>query len=273
MQADRIGIDSLSFLNLPPVESVHIAADLGCRYISIAFDPLSANPHGYPIRSLRDDAGLRRDLAAVLKDRGVSISVAEGFMVTPGTDIGACSGDLDLLGELGVSRANILSIDRDRTRSLDQIGSFVALADARGIESVVEFVPGLAIGTLSDALAAIRHIGSPNLRLVIDCMHLIRSGSSAADVAALDPDLIGYAQICDVPLVATVANYSDEACHHRLPPGEGELPLLDILAALPRDVIIGLEVPMAGAAEAGIGPYERLKPCVESLRALLDRLE
>jgi hypothetical protein len=53
----------------------------------------------------------------------------------------------------------------------------------------------------------------------------------------------------------------------------GELPLLDVLAVLPREIIVGLEVPMRGRAEAGIGPHERLSGCVNATRGLLKRLD
>ena len=49
----------------------------------------------------------------------------------------------------------------------------------------------------------------------------------------------------------------------RLPPGEGELPLAAMLAALPDDRVVGLEIPMRSHAEAGISALDRLLPCVQ----------
>jgi len=97
---------------------------------------------------------------------------------------------------------------------------------------------------LTIALAAIDHVGSPNFSLLIDTMHVLRSGSLAADLAAIDPALIGYVQICDAPLEPVVANYAEESLFERMVPGEGELPLREILAVLPPGRVIGLEVPM-----------------------------
>ena len=102
-------------------------------------------------------------------------------------------------------------------------------------------------------------------------MHLYRSGGSAADVAALDPALIGYAQLCDVPITAPHDDYMREACFQRRAPGDGELPLAALIAALPDDVRIGLEVPMLAAADAGVKPLERLRPAVVTAEALLRR--
>nr|WP_321572636.1 hypothetical protein [Parafrankia colletiae] len=48
--------------------------------------------------------------------------------------------------------------------------------------------------------------------------------------------------------------------------------MLDMLAALPRDRVIGLEVPIRSQAEAGVGPADRLARCVEATRGLLAQL-
>ena len=107
-------------------------------------------------------------------------------------------------------------------------------ADA-AMETTLEFSTGLAIADLATALDAVRAVGRPDFRLLIDTMHLVRSGSGPADVAVLDPALIGYIQLSDVPLVPTIADYMEEACFERMVPGTGEAPLLEILDALPRD--------------------------------------
>jgi hypothetical protein len=64
-------------------------------------------------------------------------------------------------------------------------------------------------------------------------------------------------------------NYMQEATFERMVPGEGELPLQDIVDALPPDIVIGLEVPRLALAEAGVSHFDRVKPCVEAARGLL----
>ena len=268
-----IGIEYISVFGLPPVEFVNLAADLGCAHIGTALVPMPHNPHGYPPWSLVQDRALRREVIAAMRDRGVSISLGEGFFVRPNSDIRDRAADLDIMCELGVKHINTLSIDPDRTRSFDQFAVLAEMTAALGVQTVVEFGPPLAVADLPTALAAIRHVRQPNCRLLIDTMHLVRSGSSAADIAALDRDTIGYIQLCDAPLVSRFSEYAEEAKFERLPPGTGELPLLDILAALPPDLPIGLEVPQRSQAEAGVGPRERLGRCVEAALNLLRRLE
>jgi sugar phosphate isomerase/epimerase len=84
--------------------------------------------------------------------------------------------------------------------------------------------------------------------------------------------VLGQIQLSDVPLRSTKEyHYAEEAMYHRMAPGEGELPLAEMLAALPGDRVVGLEVPMRSRAEAGVSAYDRLLPCVQSARALLAR--
>lgn len=270
---DRIAIEFISALGLPPVEFVELAADLGCRHIGMALEPIVAHSKAYPMWSLRKDAGLRRDTIATMRRRGVSVSLGEGFLARPNQDIRDASSDLDMMCELGAKQVNIVSVDPDLGRAFDQCAIFAELAGARGLAATLEFMPGLPIGDLESAAAAVRYCERPNFRILIDAMHFFRSGSDAAQLAALDPDQIGYVQLCDVPLISRHATYSEEARAARLPPGEGELPLLDFLAALPADLLVGLEVPMLARAEAGIGPHQRLTGCIAATCDLMQRAE
>jgi sugar phosphate isomerase/epimerase len=257
---------------LPPVEFVALAADLGCAHIGMSLAPMPSIPNLYPMWSLREDAPLRRDLMVAMRDRGISISLGEGFLIMPGVDIAGAAADMDLMRELGIGRVNVLSLDPQASRGFDQCASFAQLAEQRGLQATLEFVPGLPIGDLPTALAAVHHVGKSNFRLLIDAMHVFRSGSQVSEVAAIDPSLIGYVQLCDVPRVSTFANYGDEARYERLPPGKGELPLLELLRALPRGLIVGLEIPMLGQANAGVSPYDRLSSAVQAARDLLERV-
>lgn len=266
---------ALGFLNgfgLPPVEFVELAADLGCRYVSAVVQGAPLVPLGYPPFSLKDDAALRRDVLAAMTHRGVAASLGDGFLVLPGTDTGAFDADLDVLAELGVPRINVVSLDPDVPRTFDQFAVLTDAAAQRGIQTVVEPVPGLTVGDLTTALAAREYVGRTDFRLLIDTMHVVRGGSSAADIAALDPDCIGYAQLNDTTMRPRLDNYMEEAMFERMVPGDGDLPLLDILTALPRDIIVEIEVPQRSLALAGVSPIDRMRPCVDAARHLLTEI-
>ena len=265
---DKLGIEFISVFGLPPAPFVELTADLGCRNLSLGLQPLDCNPHDYPSYSLSDPA-LQREFKAALRDRGVAFALAEGFFVLPGRDVGDYAADLDLICELGAQRINSLGLEPDRGRCFDQFAALAELAGRRGLATTLEFLPASTVGDLSTAAAVAKHVGRLDFGVLVDTMHLVRSGGTAADVAAQPPGVITYAQLCDCPLISPYATYAEEAKYERLPPGEGEFPLLDILKALPRDLVIGLEVPQRRLAEAGVGPHERLGRCVEAAGALL----
>lgn len=261
----RLGVEQLTVLGLTPLEFVNLVADLGCNCISTG---LSGMP-GYAAFSLRDDKVLRRELSAALRDRGVSISLGEGCIVRPGRDFRDMAGDLDIFQELGTERINTVSMDPDLGRSLDQFGVLAEMSAARGMKSSIELCPVLTINTLASAVTAVRHVGRKDFTLLLDTLHLGRSGATADELAALDPAMIGYIQLSDAPLNPTNPNYMDEATFDRMVPGEGELPLRDYLSVLPRDVVVSLEVPSRALAAAGLSPRDRLERCVKAARALL----
>jgi hypothetical protein len=56
-----------------------------------------------------------------------------------------------------------------------------------------------------------------------------------------------------------------------LPPGEGEFPLDEILAVVPIEQPVSLEVPMDRRREAGASAQERARVVVEAAQKLLAR--
>jgi sugar phosphate isomerase/epimerase len=224
-----LGIEFISVLGMPPVEFVHLAADLGCRYISTPLAGAGLESLGYPAFSLKEDLRLRQDLRTAMDDRGVSISLGEGMMIAPGADVSNLAADLDVMAELGAAQVNTLSFDPDRNRTFDQLATLTEMAAERGIGTTVELAPGMTIGDPPTVLAAIEHVGRPDLRLAVDTMHWARSGYGAGELRQLGPDKIGYVQLSDTTLKPRVRPYLREAMYERMAPGEGELPLAEIL--------------------------------------------
>jgi sugar phosphate isomerase/epimerase len=269
----QLSLEFISVFGLPPPAFIQLAADLHCQFVSVVLEPIDYNPQGYPKYSIRTDRALRREILAAMRDTGVQLSLGEGFAILPNADVRAAyAADLDTLAELSVKRINSVAFDPDLTRTFDQIGTLTELAAIRGIETLVEFAPVFSIADLPTALAAIRHVGRKDCRLLIDTMHVARTGCRTEDLAALDPSAVAYIQLCDAPLVPTIVDYMEEAMYERMVPGAGELPLFDILAALPAQRIVGLEVPQRSLADAGVGPDIRMRRCVEGARNLLKRL-
>ena len=266
---DRLAIEFICVFGMPPVKFIELAARLDCPRIGLAPEPIVTLPDLYEPWSLRTNHALRRDVAKALKDNGVTISLGEGFLLMPQIPEERLAADMDILAEVGANLINAVCLHADLAAHVDSFGRFAEMAGERGLSVTVEFMPGIPLGTLSAAHALVKAVDRPNAGILLDAMHLFRSGGTVADLAAIDPAHIGYAQLCDVPLTPIIAEYADEARYERFAPGDGELPLTDFIKALPDDVLVGIEIPQRSLTEQGVGAAERLGPALAKARAIL----
>src|SRR5690606_5508548 len=151
------------------------------------------------------------------------------FLIMPGISQDRLVSDMDLMAGLGATQVNAVCLEAEFAANVDGFGKFAELAGERDLTVTVEFLPGMTIGSLAAADALVRQVGRSNAGILLDALHLFRAGSTAADLAAIDPAHIGYAQLCDVPLAPPIAEYADEARFERKAPGDGELPLADFI--------------------------------------------
>jgi len=270
----KLGIEMLTLLSMPPVEYIKLAAELGCKEVSTGLAGMPLTMFGikdfapYPDWSLRDDPALRREMKAAMDDTGVRIGLGEGFSARADGDVRDFAGDLDILTELGALRINAICMEDDLEMAKDQLAILAGMAAERGLIFTIEFFPPTGITSLNSAIDVIDHIGRGKARLLLDTTHLFRTGSTVEDVAALDPDLIGYVQLSDGRLAPFDENYMAVAMFARDVPGEGELPLRELMTVLPEDVTVSLEVPRLDDLRGGMSPRDHAARCVAAARAI-----
>ena len=85
-----------------------------------------------------------------------------------------------------------------------------------------------------------------NTGILIDTLHFARSEGSLDDITAIASDRLPMVHVCDAKAGRsfTTEQLLHTARAERLPPGEGDINIRDILGRLPSEVAIGLEVPM-----------------------------
>ena len=145
---------------------------------------------------------------------------------------------------------------------VQRFGELCERAAPAGVVVVLEFLPIFTIGTLADAVGVVEEVGHPNGAVLVDTLHLARSGGSPDDLRGLPPRLLPYLQVADAPpasrRAATRDTLRDEALHGRLLPGDGALPLDAALAAVP-DVPLSLELRSAALMAPIPDPTERAR--------------
>ena len=127
--------------------------------------------------------------------------------------------------------------DDDKARRVATFAGVCDLAARYGMEALVEFNPYSGCRSLGEAAELAREAGRPNGKLLIDVLHLSRSGGSPEDARKLDPALVPLVHFCDAPPRPTDDRSVDELRREsrtaRLLPGEGSL-WLDRTARRPR---------------------------------------
>src|SRR5207302_11309346 len=116
--------------------------------------------------------------------------------IMPGIEIADAAATMDVMAELGAPMVNTIVMEQDRARAFDQFAAYAAMAEARGMLACLEYMPMMWPIDIHEASAFVACSGAANARVLIDAMHFYRGGSSAADLAAIDPAMIGYVQIC-----------------------------------------------------------------------------
>jgi sugar phosphate isomerase/epimerase len=258
-------LDFLTAVEASPVRLAELAAANGCQSISFMVHPVQ----GVPDFGMNSDTPMRRETKQRCADLGVTVDMVEGFLLTPEVNIAAFAPSLESSAWLGAKSANVVLRDSEEARLAETFTAFRDLAASFGMVTLAEwsrrtcFPSPAAIGRF---LAA---VGDGAL-LQVDFLHTQRGDFGPADIAALDPRIVGRGQISDGPAEMPVDQQFAEAIGGRLTPGDGVLPLKDFIRALPPSTVIGIEVPNTALKDQGISAQERVRRAVAGTRALLE---
>lgn len=236
-----LSLAHLTVLDVAPPALFDLAARAGYQNVGIRVLPAVPGTVSHPLSRAAVIEWRRR-----MADAGVGVHDVEFVPLTPDVRIGDYAQALALAAELGARRINVSGDDADSDRLAEQFGALCDLAADVGIGVDLEFMRFRIVGTLPQAFDVIRRAARPNGRLLIDLLHLFRSGGTAEMLREIPASALGSVQLCDARLEdPTDARIADEARQGRLFPGEGELPLIAFMDALPRTIAVGAEVPCA----------------------------
>lgn len=154
----------------------------------------------------------------------------------------------------------------DHGATVDAVHDLTLRCERQGVRLALEY---MAWTTPNDPVGAIEIAGLTGCVLVVDLLHHVRVGAGPAELRAIvESGALGWVQLCDAPLARpTTDQLVTEARHGRMCPGDGELPLGELLACLPDGVTISVEV--QSDALIGVAPGERAKLLHDRARALL----
>ena len=260
-----LSLAHLTVLDAGPAELIEAAAAGGFDAAGLRIVPPLPGDAIVPVIG---DTALVREIKARMAHLGVSIWDVEAVWLMPHTDVGALAPALDLAVELGVRHVLTVGHDPDRGRLRANLSRFGEACRERGLRLMLEFIPYAEIGTLAAAHSLLQEASLPDAGILVDALHLSRSGGFPADLGRYDPALFPYVHLCDAPVVLPpVDGLRAEARGGRLLPGEGGLPLPAFLAACAPGTAAAVEAP--SARHASLPPTERARLAGAAARRLL----
>lgn len=246
-----LAVATLTALELEPHHLADAAVASGLDAITVRmFEPRS----GETLMPLASDAVLLRKTRTRLDHLGATVLDVEALTLGPDTDLDAVMPGLEAAARLGARHLLVIGGHKDPPALAAALHDLCERCAPFGIRPALEFMVFSAVPSLRAAVEIVTAADHPAAAVLVDPLHLARSGGTPEQVAAeaaRRPDLFPYAQLCDAPAQppagGTRALYH-EAVTGRLCPGDGGLPLGRLLAAFPPGIPLALEAPVAALA-------------------------
>lgn len=277
--AREIGIDHLTMLDVSPPELVRVAYEAGFDAVSPRVSVSTPEEEPWP---MSPGSPMLEETARRLEATGVRALSVEVVRIGPETRREDYEAALEAGARLRARYVTVNSDDPNLDRASDTFAALVADARAYGLRPVVEPIPYTRVSNLTEAVYVAERSGGGGI--LLDALHFSRYGGRVEALRSLDPALLSYVQLCDAPLAppsglprprrlprGQSTNGTDlqlESRAMRLLPGDGELPLAELLAALPEGMPVSVEAPVLSLREA-LGPVEFARRAREAVEGVL----
>lgn len=244
MTRPPLSLGHLTFIDLAPPDLVDRAAAGGFGAVGLRLAPAREDEAPWPL--LGDAPPMLRETRRRLDAHGLGVLDVDVLRLTPAVRIDGYAPLLTTAAELGARFAVVCGFDEDAARLTERFGALCALAEPFGVRPMLEPMLYSSVRSTAAAARIVAASGSTYGGVLVDTIHLARTGGGPDDVAAIDPARLSYVQINDAPAAAPVGGIDAvvaESRQNRLPPGEGELPLRAVLGVLPPDAPVSVEAP------------------------------
>lgn len=259
---------ALTVLDAAPDAQIRAAASAGFQGIGLRLNPLLPSD---PV--VVGNLAQEKAVETALNETGLAVIEIGVFPVKPDLDVEALAPVLSFSHKIGAQFLTCPVEDASKQRRLQTLARLCELAESCALDVLVEFNPYSACASLSEAAELVSACGRPNARLLIDALHLSRSGGKPADLLTIDPELIALVHLCDAPPPPDLSRSADELRREsrtaRLYPGEGALWLGELLDYLPVGTPLSVEAP--SAAHAHLTAQERATAAFAATRRFLQR--
>lgn len=244
---NRLVLAPVTINELDPPALIEAAHEAG--FASVDLRVLGA-PGAAPVAPVIGNRPMIAAIAAALADTGVTLFSATGLWLVPDFSLDAALPALEVAARLGAECFLAVGNDPDEARMTANLGRLAIAARAHKLRLALELMPYTAVNSLAKANRMVASCPEGDPGLLIDALHLARSGGTPAEVAAIPPERIAYLQLCDAPAALPDGlTLRQESLSARLYPGDGALPLMALMDSLPNGVVVDVETPVFGDRE------------------------
>jgi sugar phosphate isomerase/epimerase len=218
-------------LMLNPAKFVEITAKTGWQASGVWFDPESWT------------ASTARKVKKRIDDTGIEIVDMEVVRLGKGNDNGKIL--INAAYEVGASNILVVSSLDSPQETADRISQLCSQAEEGNICVCLEFMKFTNVKNLSDALEIVGLVDAPNVGILLDLLHVVRSKTSFNEIRACDPKLFPYVQWCDGTADPTGWSNTDlvrDALDDRLIPSQGELNAAEFESLFDEKIPFSIEV-------------------------------
>lgn len=261
-----VSLAHLTMVQVSPPDLVAIAGRTGYDFVGLRLTEVTGGD-AWPIIT---DRQLLKATLQELAASGVGVLDVELIRLRPETEVSDFKPVLDTAAELGAKHVLTQGHDAEWNRLVENYSAFCDLAASYGMTSDVEFLTWTGMRGLSEANQLVEAAGRENAGIMIDTLHFARSGCRPEDIDEISPSRFRFVQLADAagPAPTTTEGLIFTAREDRLFPGEGDLDLRTILAHLPSNIPVAVEIPNSALA-ARMTNEQRAAAACEATRNLL----
>src|SRR5262252_5270684 len=240
-----------------PLDYISAAAAAGYRHVGLRLNP---SP-GFSFHPVVGNATLIAEMKSVLAAAGLRVLDVYSFYLQPETDVVAFKPAIELAAEFGARYLVTMGADADWSRQRENFVRICEIAAGCGLTCIVEPAVIRPLANVAQTQRLIREAGCANVAICVDPLNFSRAGDQASDLRRIDPKLLPYAQICDgiigpdEPNPALLGRMSP---NRRTLLGEGNVPLADILDALPAGLPLSIELPPQSGRNVGAAEWAKV---------------
>ena len=259
---NRISFASGIVPEFGPIDTIRAAAAGGFDAVGLWIEPE------------KWDSALLRDSKAALADSGLDLLDVEVIWLKPDSDMADHKRCIDIGAELGAANVLCVSSDPDVAATASRLHELCRHAEGARMRVALEFGIFTAVSNLGMAKQVIDRVAHPLAAILIDPIHVDRSGTTIEEIAATPRELLPYAQFCDAPAERPDPDDFDavivDAIDLRHQCGEGALPLKAIYDALPANVPLSIELRSKALRDSFPDPVDRARHVAARTRAWLE---